>query len=153
MNKKILLAKASKLAVGLAIAGLLPLAASAQMITSISPTSSPAGSGPITLTVNGSGYVSGSTVTFNGINKATTYVSSTQLTAVIPAADLTSQVTAQAVKVRNPDGSLSNTILFGVTSTDTTPGLPDTGFGPEDDKEGMSASAILLAIIAAGALG
>ena len=41
-----------------------------------------------TLTVTGSGFVSGATVRWNGVNRTTTFVSATQLTAAIPASDL-----------------------------------------------------------------
>jgi len=50
-------------------------------ITSLSPTGVTAGSGAFTLTVNGSGFINGSVVNFNGNARTTTYVSATQLTA------------------------------------------------------------------------
>src|SRR5262249_13534072 len=55
---------------------------------SISPTSATAGSSGLTLTINGSNFVSGSVVQVNGSNRSTTFVSATQLTAAIPASDL-----------------------------------------------------------------
>jgi hypothetical protein len=62
-------------------------------ITSISPTSAVAGSTGFTLTVTGTNYVSGqSTVTWNGSPRTTTFVSATQLTADIPAADISALV-------------------------------------------------------------
>jgi trimeric autotransporter adhesin len=59
-------------------------------ISSISPTSVIAGAGPATLTVNGTNFLSTSTVEVNGQSETTTFVSATQLTAAIPAAQLTS---------------------------------------------------------------
>jgi putative nucleotidyltransferase with HDIG domain len=57
--------------------------------TSISPTSKTVGDAGFTLTVNGTNFVSGaSVVRLDGSDRATTFVSSTQLTATIPASDL-----------------------------------------------------------------
>jgi subtilisin family serine protease len=58
-------------------------------LTSISPTSAPIYSPSITLTVTGTGFTIASQVHFSGAEVATTYVSSTQLTAVVPASFLT----------------------------------------------------------------
>src|SRR5205814_8516463 len=55
--------------------------------TSISPASTTAGSAQFTLTVNGTNFVSTSTVYWNGSPLTTTFVSSTQLTAIVPAAN------------------------------------------------------------------
>lgn len=52
------------------------------------------GTGAFTLTVNGTGFVTGSVVDWNGIPLATTYISGSQLTATVP-----------ATKVANPGGS------------------------------------------------
>ena len=60
----------------------------APTITSISPTSAIAGGPAFILTVNGTNFVSGSTVNFNGSALATTFVSATQLTAAIPASEI-----------------------------------------------------------------
>jgi len=59
-------------------------------LTSVSPSSVVAGSESLRLTATGSGFVPGSTVLWNGTPRLTTYVSSTQLMAMIPAADLAS---------------------------------------------------------------
>ena len=59
-------------------------------ITSISPAKLPAGSAASTLTIAGSGFLSTSMVEVGGAAEVTTYVSSSQLTAAIPAAQLTS---------------------------------------------------------------
>jgi photosystem II stability/assembly factor-like uncharacterized protein len=55
---------------------------------SISPLSATAGSKAITLTVKGVNYSSNSVVRWKGVNLVTKFVSSTELTATIPAADL-----------------------------------------------------------------
>jgi hypothetical protein len=54
-------------------------------------TAAPGGSG-FTLTVNGTGFVSGSLVNWNGSTLATTFVSGSQLTASVPASALLRQV-------------------------------------------------------------
>jgi trimeric autotransporter adhesin len=50
-------------------------------ITTLSPASAVGGSGQFTLTVNGTGFVSGAQVQWNGATLPTTFVSATQLTA------------------------------------------------------------------------
>jgi hypothetical protein len=80
-------------------------------ITSVTPSSKIAGTGAFTLTVNGADFVSGiSTVKWNGSNRTTTFVSSTQLTAAILATDITSSGTA-AITVANGLG-VSNSDPF-----------------------------------------
>jgi len=70
-------------------------------LSSLAPNTATAGGAGFTLTVNGSGFVSGATVQWNGNNRNTTFVSATQLTAAITAADVAAQGTAQ-VTVVNP---------------------------------------------------
>jgi len=70
-------------------------------LTSISPTSAPVGSAEFTLTATGSNFMSSSVVKWGGSNRTTTFVSATQLTATIPATDLTTGGTVQ-VTVFNP---------------------------------------------------
>jgi hypothetical protein len=53
-------------------------------ITSISPTNAVVGSGPFTLTVNGSNFISSSTLSFGGQTEPITSLSPSQLTADIP---------------------------------------------------------------------
>ncbi|HKZ03646.1 MAG TPA: hypothetical protein VJ180_15490, partial [Pyrinomonadaceae bacterium] len=84
-------------------------------LTSLSPTSKPAGSGAFTLTVNGSNFIGSSEVRWNGQSRVTSFVNSGQLTAQIAASDITSQGTA-AVTVFNPapGGGTSNSINFTI---------------------------------------
>ena len=84
--------------------------------TSLSPTSATAGGAPFTLTVNGTGFVSTSVVKFNGAAKTTTFVSATQLTAAITAADIATAGTA-TVTVTNPaPGGTSNAVSFAINN-------------------------------------
>jgi len=63
--------------------------------TSITPTSKISGDAGFTLTVNGTNFLNGtSTVMWNRSPRITTYVSATQLTATIPAIDITTAGTA-----------------------------------------------------------
>ncbi len=55
------------------------------VITSLSPPSVPAGSGAFTLTINGTGFLPGSTVTFQGFPLPITYISATQISVALPA--------------------------------------------------------------------
>jgi hypothetical protein len=82
-------------------------------ITGLSPASVVVGSLGFTLTVNGTNFVPGSVVRWNGANRATTFVSATQLRAAIPATDLLTAGTAQ-VTVFNPPpgGGTSNSMPF-----------------------------------------
>lgn len=59
-------------------------------VTSITPPSINAGSGNLTLTVNGTNFTSTSIVEVNGTQETTTYASSTKLTATVPANQLAS---------------------------------------------------------------
>jgi uncharacterized protein (TIGR03437 family) len=72
-----------------------------------------AGSPDIVLTVGGTGLISGSTVVFGATNLATTYGSSTQVTATLPAA-LIAISGKYNLYVRRPDGASSNTLEFDV---------------------------------------
>ena len=76
------------------------------------PSCSPSG---FTLTVNGANFVNGSVVDWNGSPRATTFVSSTQLTAVIPASDIASAGTA-SVTVAN-SGVSSAAASFTISSS------------------------------------
>ena len=57
-------------------------------ITSISPSGVTAGSAGLTITVTGTGFTRGAAVRWNGINRPTTFIDSTRITAVVQSADL-----------------------------------------------------------------
>jgi hypothetical protein len=103
-------------------------------ITSLSPASATAGSAGFTLTVNGTGFVSGATVQFNGANRTTTFVSSTQVTAAILAADIATAGTA-SVTVTNPapGGGASNALTFTINSPSS---LTITSLSPSSTTAG-----------------
>ena len=86
-------------------------------LTSISPTSVVAGSPDLTLTLTGKNFTPGSQVLTDTTELATTFVSDTQLTALVPASmmELAAEI---PVHVRNPNGAVS------VTKTLTVKGTP-----------------------------
>jgi Domain of unknown function (DUF1929)/Glyoxal oxidase N-terminus/Kelch motif len=94
----------------------------APSLTSLSPNSATAGGPAFTLTVNGSNFVSGSVVQWNGAARTTTFVSATQLTAAIPATDIATAGTAQ-VTVANPGGGTSNALTFTINTGTPAPSL------------------------------
>ena len=94
----------------------------APSLTTLSPNSGTAGGPAFTLTVNGSNFVSGSAVQWNGSARTTTFVSATQVTAAIPASDIAAAGTAQ-VRVVNPGGGTSNALTFTINTGTPAPGL------------------------------
>src|SRR5438034_2383030 len=94
-------------------------------ISSIAPTCAMAGGSQFTLTVNGTNYDNTSIVRWNGSNLATTFVSSTRLTAIVPAANIATAGTAQ-VTVKNSSGSASNPVTFTIVAPPTISSLNPT---------------------------
>ena len=73
-----------------------------------------------TLAVNGTGFVSGATVNWNGTALSTTFVNSSQLTATVPAANVVNACTA-SITVSNPTpGGGTSTAQFLSVSNPTT---------------------------------
>jgi hypothetical protein len=85
--------------------------------SSISPTSATLGDSTFILTANGTNFVSSSTINWNGTPLTTTYVSATELTAIVPEADLTSAGTVP-VTVYNgtPGGGTSSSQTFTINN-------------------------------------
>jgi hypothetical protein len=103
----------------------------APTITGLNPTSATAGGSAFTLTVNGTNFMGSSVVRWNGSNRITTYVSATQLTAAIAAADIVTAATA-SVTVFNPapGGGTSNSVPFTVNPNTGNPVPTITGLNP-----------------------
>jgi len=93
----------------------------APVLTSISPSSATAGSAAFTLTATGTGFMNGSSIKWNGTALVTTYVSATQLSAQVPAANISTAGTA-AVTVfsTTPGGGTSNAVTFTISAASTT---------------------------------
>ncbi len=82
-------------------------------ITSINPNSAIAGAAGFTLTVTGTGFLSGAVVSWNSTALATSFGSATQLTATVPAS-LLAQSGSATVLVTNPSQAQSNTATFTI---------------------------------------
>ncbi len=90
------------------------------------PSTAAPGGNAFTLTVNGTDFVSGLSVEWNGSPRTTTFVSGSQLTATINAADIAVAGTASVTVVNpSPGGGRSNALLFSVTTS--TPSLSLAG--------------------------
>ena len=85
-------------------------------ITSLSPASVPAGGPAFTLTVNGSNFLSGATVAWNGAALPTTSAGATQLTATVSATLIAAPGTAK-ITVINVGPVSSNEVALPITST------------------------------------
>ncbi len=84
-------------------------------IASLSPSSAAAGAPNLVLVVNGTGFVRGSTVQWNGSERATTFVSSTELDAYVPASDVAAAGSAEITVVSaSPGGGTSTAASFTV---------------------------------------
>ena len=105
------------------------------------PGSVPPGSGDFLLTVNGSQFVEASTINWNSAALATTFVSSTRLTATVPAANVASAGTAiVTVSSPAPGGGVSNILRFTVT----TPSM-SLSFGRSTIDLGVSPNSVVTA--------
>jgi len=81
------------------------------------PDATAPGGPDFTLTVNGTGFVSGSVVNWNGSPLATTFISGSQLKAAVPAADVAIATTASVTVINpTPGGGTSNLMFFTATA-------------------------------------
>lgn len=105
----------------------------------VSPNTAEAGGSGFSLTVNGSGFVPGSTVRWGGMDRQTAYISATQLQAVIDSADIaTAGTTAVRVFSPGPGGGLSNAQNFTITNPANNPQPILTLLTPSSATEGSS---------------
>jgi uncharacterized protein (TIGR03437 family) len=91
------------------------ITAATPSLSSLAPNSATAGGGGLTLTVNGSGFLNGSAVEWNGSPLTTSYVDASRLTASVAAASIASVGTANVVVV-NPGGIQSNALTFTIVA-------------------------------------
>ena len=87
----------------------------APALSSMSPSSTIAGTGAFTLNLTGLRFVSGAIVKWNGLNRTTTFTSATQLSAAITANDVLGAGTA-SITVQNPNGETSNALTFTIST-------------------------------------
>lgn len=94
----------------------------------LSPTSTAPGSAGLTLTVHGTGFVSGSVVQWDGKNKTTHFISNSELATRIAASDLISAHTA-SVTVLNPapGGGVSNSVYFQISNPSSSVSFTASG--------------------------
>jgi len=97
------------------VARVSPAIVAAPVITSLLPDSASAGDPALLLTVVGSGFVDGAVVRWDGSDRPTTFVSSSEVDASIDASDLAAGKTVQ-VTVRNPGGAISNALAFTINN-------------------------------------
>jgi hypothetical protein len=90
------------------------------------PNSATAGGPAFSLSVNGSGLLTGATVQWNGSALPTTFVSAAQLTALV-SANLIAATGGPSITVVNPGGSTSNAMTFIISPP--TPGTTITDLG------------------------
>jgi uncharacterized protein (TIGR03437 family) len=105
--------RSTGLAAGIAIHN-LPAGPPAPSITALAPSSAIAGGAGFTLTVTGTGFLSGDAVQWNGAALTTTFVSATQLTAAVPAS-LIATAGSASVTVSNPGGMASKAVSFSIS--------------------------------------
>jgi len=95
----------------------------APVLSFVSPSSAPAGSQGLTLTLTGLNFVPGAAVSFNGASLAVSYLSPTQLIASLPASALTTAGTFQ-LAVTNPDQTGATSQPFTFVVQPSTPSNP-----------------------------
>ncbi len=92
----------------------------APTIASISPGSASMGSQAVSISVSGANFIPSSTVDWNGTPLTTNVVSSSSLTAQIPASDLSAGGAAAITVVNpNPGGGTSGSVSFSINATGT----------------------------------
>jgi hypothetical protein len=102
------------------------------------PTSISPGSSNFTLSVSGTGFVSGATIDFNRTPLSTTFVDSEHLTATVPATNVANTSTT-AVTVVNPasGGGASNVVYFPIAAPATTVSFAAAANSPFQAQEGF----------------
>jgi len=83
-------------------------------INSLTPAGATVGGGDFTLTVNGSNFANDAVVLWNNAPRATTFVSATEVTASIVAADIASVTSASVVVKNNSSGLASGAAAFNI---------------------------------------
>jgi hypothetical protein len=100
-------------------------------VTAISPSGATAGGAGFTLVVTGSNLLPGSTVRWNGSNRATTYIGNSQLRAQIPASDLAMAGNVSVtVFTSGPGGGPSNAQTFTINAIVASPESQDEDAAP-----------------------
>jgi len=103
------------------------------------PASAVPGGAGFTLTVNGVNFVSGATINWNGTPLTTSFVSSSKLTASVPASNVATAATAQII-VTNPapGGGTSNLAFLQVTTVSIPTALNRTDIASGTAPSGLA---------------
>lgn len=118
---------------------IVPSVAPAPTLASVAPATTLQGSDDTTITLGGTGLTPTTVVTLDGTNLATTYVSATQIRAVIPKARLaTAGTAAVGVTTPPPGGGTSNTLVFTITATQQNPLPSVASVDPNSASPGAS---------------
>ena len=115
------------------------------VLGSINPSSAVAGSAAVTISASGSGFVSGSTIDWNGVALPSTFVSAGQLRASLTASNLMTAGTAKAT-VTNPapGGGISAALTFTINpAANPTPAV--TSLSPSQYSAGGPAFTLTIA--------
>uniref|UniRef100_UPI0023F2BC62 IPT/TIG domain-containing protein n=1 Tax=Metallibacterium scheffleri TaxID=993689 RepID=UPI0023F2BC62 len=97
------------------------------ILSAISPTSAQGGASSATITATGSNFVPASTIDWNGTPLTTSYISATQLSAMVPSSDLAAAGSiAVTAATPAPGGGTSSAITFAVSAP---PAAPASGGG------------------------
>jgi sugar lactone lactonase YvrE len=123
-------------------------------VLNLSPGSVAPGGSDLSLTVNGTNFVSGSTVVWNSTPLSTSFISDTQLIATVPAA-MTSSAGMATISVVDPDGFASGGMIFQIqTGPVATAVAPAAGYGGSQtftfsfsDSNGSQSLAVLDVLI------
>ncbi len=90
-------------------------------LTTLAPKTAVAGSADLIVTATGSGYTTSSVLNWNGAALPTNYVSTTSLTATIPASDLTSPGTVSVTVTDPASGDAGSAVVQFTISDQTAP--------------------------------
>jgi len=107
----------------------LSVQTSSSVLTYVSPSTANVGGQGFTIFANGSGFISGAVILWNGKPLVTSVISSLQLTATVPASDLTTAGTVQ-VAVQIPGSAQSGTQNVNNTTTTEVSNVVEFTIGP-----------------------
>jgi IPT/TIG domain/Galactose oxidase, central domain/Kelch motif len=121
--------------------GPMPEPNPAPNVTSVSPNSVTAGAPDTTVTISGSGFVSSSVANLNGQTLKTTFVSGTQVSAVIPAGALASGAVNNITVTNPPPGGGTSAGSASFTVTNPNPSISQ--ISPSSIPSGAAATLIV----------
>jgi hypothetical protein len=113
----------------------------APTISSLAPASATAGAAAQTLTINGTNFLSTSTVTYNGVARTATFVSASQLTIALTTGDQATAGTDPVVVTNpTPGGGVSSAMNFTVNNL--VPGI--SSISPTSATAGAAAQTLTI---------